>query len=161
MGVAEERARTQDIAWDYFKLLANQRVTHFNLFIVLVCAITAIQIANLHVDIKGNIVSGILSVFQMVICFIFYKIDLRNKFLYKHIEKTIKSIERTYQEESNQIFLQEGVSTQNLRDQENNKAIFTRQLSASQLYKFFYSVVFCMSIIELVISIVFVIQGFA
>lgn len=30
----EIKTKILDMAWDYFKLLAQQRVTHFNLFIV-------------------------------------------------------------------------------------------------------------------------------
>lgn len=152
-----ERSSTLNMAWDYFKLLAQQRVTHFNLFIVFMGAITAILTSNIHTSLKGDITACALSFIQIFLCFIFHKIDLRNKFLIKHTENIIKNIENTYEEENLKIFLLEEKNTDSLRDTEKHKLYFKRQLSTSQLYNLFYFSFFLAGLVELSLSIAFII----
>lgn len=134
----KDKSNALDLAWDYFKLLAQQRVTHFNLFIVFMGAITAVLVSNIHTNLRGNMITCALSFFQMFLCFIFHKIDIRNKFLIKHTENVIKDIERTYENDKYKVFLMEEKRTVSLRNIEKNKLYFARQLSTSQLYNLFY-----------------------
>jgi hypothetical protein len=154
----KERSKALDISWDYFKLLAQQRVTHFNLFIIIICAFSAVIISNIHSDIVGNSIALLLSFFQIFLCFIFYKIDIRNKYLIKHTESTIKNIERTYGDTNNQIFLQEEYATLLLRENQKTKVLLFKQLSTSQLYKLFYVAVFITGTLESLFSSYFILQ---
>lgn len=145
-----------EMAFDYFKLLAQQRVTHFNLFIVFMGVITTVLVSLMHTDVKGNIIACTLSFIQIFLCFIFHKIDLRNKYLIKHTESVIKSIECNYKDKNHQIFLFEEHKTNELRLAERKKIYFARQLSTSQLYKMFYYFFLFAGFVELVLSIVFI-----
>lgn len=80
----ETTTKVFDMAWDYFKLLAQQRVTHFNLFIVFMGVISTVFATQINVDLRSNIIACSLATVQMFICFVFLKIDIRNKFLIKH-----------------------------------------------------------------------------
>lgn len=149
-----------DMAYDYFKLLAQQRVAHFNLFIVFIGVITTILVSLMHTDTKGNIIACTLSFIQIFLCFIFYKIDIRNKYLIKHTENVIKNIERSYENTNNQIFLSEERLTGSLRAIEKKKFYLTRQLSTSQLYNLFYFFFLFAGFFEFILSIVFIVIGF-
>lgn len=153
MASESEKISTLNMAYDYFKLLAQQRVTHFNLFIVLVGAVTAILVTNISTDVKGNSVAAVLSLLQILLCFIFHKLDLRNKFLIKHTESVIKGIETTYTDERHKIFLLEETRTQTLREAEKHKVYFGRQLSTSQLYNLFYFVFLVAGLAELTLAL--------
>lgn len=134
----EIKTKILDMAWDYFKLLAQQRVTHFNLFIVFMGAISTVFATQIYVDYRGNIIACALATIQIFICFVFYKIDVRNKFLIKHTEKIIKEIEKDYDENTPRIFIMEEQSTEALRLSDKKKLYFFRQLSTSQLYNLYF-----------------------
>lgn len=53
----EIELKVLDMSWDYFKLLAQQRVTHFNLFIVIIGAINAVVATQIFVDLRGNLIA--------------------------------------------------------------------------------------------------------
>lgn len=154
--MGERENNTLNMSWDYFKLLAQQRVTHFNLFIVFMGAITAILASNINTGINGNIIACALSFIQIFLCFIFHKIDIRNKFLIKHTENIIKGIENTYGEERFKIFLSEEKNTESLRKAEKCKLYFARQLSTSQLYNLFYYFFLLAGFAEFVLSFAFI-----
>lgn len=145
-----------EMSFDYFKLLAKQRVTHFNLFIVFIGAITTVLVSQINTNITGIIIACTLSFIQVFLCFIFYKIDIRNKYLIKHTESIIKSIEGNYSNINHQIFLSEEKSTNHLRMVEGGRIYFARQLSTSQLYKLFYLFFLFAGLVEFVLSIVLI-----
>lgn len=67
----DSKEKVLDITWDYFKLLAQQRVTHFNLFIVFIGAISAVFATQINVDLRGDIIALSLAIAQVFLCFIF------------------------------------------------------------------------------------------
>lgn len=147
-----ENSKILDMAWDYFKLLAQQRITHFNLFIVFMGVLTTVLLSNINSGLKGNVIAIVLSIIQMFLCFIFRKIDVRNKYLTKHTERIIKLIEETYEDVKTRIFIEEEITTLELR-QDQKKIIFPkRQLSLSQLYRLFYMFFLCIGFIEIIVS---------
>ncbi|MDD4297161.1 MAG: hypothetical protein PHC69_09415 [Ruminiclostridium sp.] len=154
----EEKCVLQ-MAYDYFKLLAQQRVTHFNLFLVFIGVITTVLLSNIHANAKGNIIACTLSFIQVFLCFIFHKIDLRNKYLIKHTENIIKSIEGNYKNTNHRIFRLEEKRTNDLRAAERKKIYFSRQLSTSQLYNLFYFFFLFAGFIGLVLSVFFIATG--
>lgn len=135
----DSKEKVLDITWDYFKLLAQQRVTHFNLFIVFMGAISTVFAIQINVDLRGNIIALSLAIEQVFLCFIFHKIDIRNKFLIKHTEEIIKTFENEFDEGVPCIFLMEELLTKERRLQDKKKIFFLRQLSTSQLYNMFYA----------------------
>jgi hypothetical protein len=155
----KDKSKALDMTWDYFKLLAQQRVTHFNLFIVFIGAITAALVVSVHTDLRGNIIACTLSFFQVFLCFIFHKIDIRNKFLIKHTESIIKNIEKSYENDIYKVFLMEEKSTNALRDKEKSKLYCARQLSTSQLYNLFYFFFMLMGFSVFVFSIILIVQS--
>lgn len=152
-----DKDKVLDMSWDYFKLLAQQRVTHFNLFIVFMGAISAVFATQIHVDLRGNIIAATLAAIQIFLCFIFRKIDERNKFLIKHTERIIKDIEDTFDENTPRIFLMEEKLTENIRLADNKKIYFLRQLSTSQLYNMFYRFFVIIGFVGLIVSIILII----
>lgn len=147
-----------DMSWDYFKLLAQQRVTHFNLFIVIIGAISAIVATQIYVDLRGNIITLALSIAQLLLSFIFYKIDVRNKFLIKHNEQIIKNFESKLKKDIPKIFSTEEKKTKYIRSNEKSKMYLFRQLSTSQLYNLFYSFFSVVGLLEGMIAVVLIIK---
>jgi len=141
-----------NIDWDYFKLLAQQRVTHFNLFIVIVLAIVTIYSSQIGNSVYGNLMSAILAVTQIALSFVFYKIDLRNKFLIKHTESIMMKIENDLDENIPKIFVEEMNKTNIVRENEKKKSPLLKQLSTSQLYRFFFFFFIVVGVFEIVIS---------
>lgn len=156
---SEIEIKVLEMSWDYFKLLAQQRVTHFNLFIVILGAMSAVLATQLYTDLRGNLISLALSIVQLLLCFIFYKIDVRNKFLIKHNEQIIIEYESKFDKRVPKIFYSEKNKTQCIRDIDKRKLFFFRQLSTSQLYNLFYSFFAFVSIFEGVIAIALIISA--
>lgn len=153
----DSKGKVLDIAWDYFKLLAQQRVTHFNLFIVFMGAISTVFATQISVDLRGNIIALSLAIAQVFLCFIFHKIDIRNKFLIKHTEEIIKTFENEFGEGVPRIFLMEELLTKERRSQDKKKIIFLRQLSTSQLYNMFYAFFIILGFVEGIFAIILMI----
>lgn len=145
---SEIELKVLDMSWDYFKLLAQQRVTHFNLFIVIIGAISAVVATQIFMNLRGNIITLALAIAQLLLCFIFYKIDVRNKFLIKHNERIIKNFESRFEKDVPKIFITEEKNTKDIRIAEHGKIYIFRQLSTSQLYNLFYSFFAIVGLIE-------------
>lgn len=152
----KNKEKVLEISWDYFKLLAQQRVTHFNLFIVFIGAISAAYVTQINMDLRGNVIALSLAIIQVFLCFIFHKIDIRNKFLIKHTEKIIKTIESDFEEDVPRVFITEEQLTKKQRLNDKRKIYFLRQLSTSQLYNLFYIFFAVAGIIKIIISIVMI-----
>lgn len=150
----DSKEKVLDITWDYFKILAQQRVTHFNLFIVFMGAISAVFATQINVDLRGNIIAFSLAIAQVFLCFIFHKIDIRNKFLIKHTEEIIKTFEKEFEQGVPRIFIMEEQLTKEKRLQDKKKLYFLRQLSTSQLYNMFYAFFVILGLVEGIFAII-------
>lgn len=150
----DRKEKVLDITWDYFKLLAQQRVTHFNLFIVFMGAISTVFATQINVDLRGNIIALSLAIAQVFLYFIFHKIDIRNKFLIKHTEEIIKTFENEFGEGVPRIFLMEELLTNERRSQDKKKIFLLRQLSTSQLYNMFYAFFIILGFVEGIFAII-------
>jgi hypothetical protein len=146
----------QTMTFEYFKLLAQQRVTHFNLFIVFIGAMSTAYATQIGNSMRGNIIAFVLSLIEIFLCFIFHKIDLRNKFLIKHTEKMLIQIEDRFENTMPRLFAEEVKSTASVRCGEKGKFWAFRQLSTSQLYNSFYAFFSVTGILALVLSIVLI-----
>ncbi|VDN47896.1 membrane protein of unknown function [Petrocella atlantisensis] len=144
----EIELKVLDMSWDYYKLLAQQRVTHFNLFIIIIGATSAVVATQIFVNLRGNMIALASAVAQLLLCFIFYKIDIRNKFLIKHNERIIKNYESRVEKGIPQIFITEEKNTKDIRMSDKDKIYLFRQLSISQLYNLFFSFFAIVSLFE-------------
>jgi hypothetical protein len=109
------------------------------------------------VNLRGNIITLALSIAQLLLSFIFYKIDVRNKFLIKYNEQVIKSFESRFEKDAPKIFIKEEKNTNDIRAAEKGKMYLFRQLSTSQLYNLFYSFFAIVGVLEGVLAVVLII----
>ncbi len=150
----DNKEKVLDMNWDYFKILAQQRVTHFNFFIVFIGAISTVFATQINVDLRGNIIALSLAIAQVFLCFIFHKIDIRNKFLIKHTEEIIKIFEKEFEQGVPRIFIMEEQLTKEKRLLDKKKLYFLRQLSTSQLYNMFYAFFVILGLVEGMFAII-------
>lgn len=114
-------------------------------------AISAAYVTQINMDVRGNVVALSLAIIQVFLCFIFHKIDIRNKFLIKHTEKIIKTVESDFEEDVPRVFITEEQLTKKQRLNDKRKVYFLRQLSTSQLYNLFYIFFAVAGIIEIMV----------
>ena len=118
MDNAYENAR--NYIWNYFELHAKQRLTTFNYYIVISTLLASGYLLAIQ---NVTFLSLLLSIVLMLLSFIFWKLDLRNKQLIKNSENALKFIERKESTQENeeqseilQIFSYEEKQTDALRD---------------------------------------------
>ncbi|MGE0567310.1 MAG: hypothetical protein AB7O73_05120 [Bacteroidia bacterium] len=85
-----------DIAWKYFQQHAQQRYTYLNYFVVFSAFLTTGLVTTFQPDFRAHYIGIGLSIMQIFVAIIFWKIDQRNKFLTKHSENAIKEFESKY-----------------------------------------------------------------
>lgn len=88
-------------AWDYFQLHAGQRLKTFEFYIVISTLLLSGYVISLKEDslIFIGIVIGFLLI---VLSFVFWKLDVRNKQLIKNAEQALKTIEDEVISENNE-----------------------------------------------------------
>ena len=86
----------RDYAWSYFQLHANQRISSFNFFVVLAALLTTGLAGTLKSEFKHDYVGVFLGLSLIVISFVFWKMDQRVRYLIKHAEKALKTIEEQW-----------------------------------------------------------------
>jgi len=87
----EEPLRKQ--AWDYFQLHAAQRLTTFNFYLVACSAIAAGEVASFHKDFNFPALRIVLGCLLIVLSFVFWRLDERNRLLIKNAEAALKFFE--------------------------------------------------------------------
>lgn len=85
-----------ELIWKYFEHHGNQRLTHINFFTVFSSALLVSQYTVLGTNNNLLFVPIVIGIVQIIVSFVFYKIDERTMFLVKHAEKAMVSIESTY-----------------------------------------------------------------
>jgi len=130
-----------DIVWKYFQMHSQQRILHFNYFIVFSTIITTAFITTIqtsHLNYFPNLIIGFIQIF---LSFIFLKIENRNKFLIKHAENIIMKIEKdTFPNEDTNfsLFSSEIIETIKRKKTIKNKLFFQKHLSHGYSYKVIY-----------------------
>lgn len=82
-------------AWDFMQMQAGQRLQTFNFYVVISVALTAGLVTSLkptEVNALGASVAGVMLTF---LCFVFYRLDLRNRELIRSAEDTLKLFEKS------------------------------------------------------------------
>jgi hypothetical protein len=90
---SENDERDRKYAWDIFSLHSSQRIATFNFYITLALAIILATTTVIQPSINVPIIALILSLIIIIISFVFYKLDARNKMLIKNAELALKEIE--------------------------------------------------------------------
>ena len=85
-----------ELIWKYFEHHGNQRLTHINFFTVFSSALLVSQYTVLGTNNNLLFAPIVIGIVQIIVSFVFYKIDERTMFLVKHAEKAMVSIESTY-----------------------------------------------------------------
>jgi len=96
---SSERNKQREYAWNYFQLHAGQRMASFNFFVV-IAALLAVALAGaLKKDSESTIVGIAVGLSLMGVSFVFWKLDQRVRYLIKHAEAALKTLEDGWQEE--------------------------------------------------------------
>ncbi|MGE8422209.1 RipA family octameric membrane protein [Sphingobacterium siyangense] len=126
-----------DLAFKHFVQHAQQRVQHFNYFIVFSSLISTATITTLTSSNKVYLIALVLGSIQILISFIFIKIDDRNRFLIKHSEEIIKQIEISSCTPFALFSTEENVTKMEMA---NDKSFFKRSYSHRKSYNIVYGV---------------------
>lgn len=147
-----------DLAWKYFQQHAQQRITYLNYFVVLSTVLTTGLVTTFQYNFNLPILGVAIGCVQSFLAFVFWKIDVRNKFLTKNAENIIKNIEQEYDADgakSYKLFSDEEELTKELREKEKDKFFLNRQISHGQLYRYLYAFFFIIGLLGATTSIVF------
>lgn len=129
-----------NMTWNYFQQHAQQRIAYFNYFVVFQVCMTTGLLATFKPEFEAYFMGVGIGLLQILISFVFWKIDERNKFLTKHGESALIEFEKKYPflkyDNSNPspifLFSSEEVHTKRLREAQNEKRIWKRQMSHSK-----------------------------
>ena len=130
-----------DLAWKHFQQHAQQRILYMNYFVVFSTILSTGLISTFQINFQMPVIGIGIGLIQVFLSFIFFKIDERNKFLTKHSETSIVSIETLYKEkyESNfQLFSSEIIETERIKKIDKKKFFMNRQLSHGKAYRIIF-----------------------
>ncbi len=87
----------EQLAWSYFELHSKQRMQCFNFFLAasgaLIAATSAILSEVSSADAAMLLLAVPIPVLNLLICFVFWKLDQRTSFLIKHAEAVLQTHE--------------------------------------------------------------------
>lgn len=146
----ELEAAGYNMAWNHFCAHAQQRVYFFNFFIILLGAMMTMQVNSIIKDTGVKWLGFSLGVIQVILCFVFWKVDVRNKFLTKHSENVIMKYEKLFNIKELRLMTIQENDTEKLRKNQKRTNLFTKQYSFSGLINFIYIL---FSIVSIIISI--------
>ncbi len=145
-----------DLAFKHFVQHAQQRVQHFNYFIIFSSLLTTGTITTLQPNVKAYYLGIGLGLIQLFVSFIFSKLDDRNRFLIKHAENIIKRIEKDYRVANLKcypLFSSEEMATENEKKVKKNKICFLKPISHKKSYNLIYSVFGIVGFISFITSL--------
>jgi uncharacterized membrane protein len=144
-----------DLAFKYFIQHAQQRVQHFNYFIIYSSLLTTGAITCLQPNIKAYSLGIGIGLIQLFVSFVFNKLDDRNRFLIKHAENIIKNIEKQTIGTNHNFYplftLEENLT--NKLAQLKKKNIISRPISHKTAYSSIYLVFGIIGFIYFIISV--------
>lgn len=131
-----------DVAWKYFQQHAQQRVSYFNFFVLFSSLLTTGLLASLNSQFNLPQLGIGIGLMQMLVAFVFLKIDQRNKYLTKIGECALIQLESLYSNkidnsEQLTVFTCELSRTSALRERTKKWNPFG-QLSHSQCFQLIY-----------------------
>ncbi|MCG8530144.1 MAG: hypothetical protein MI749_05710 [Desulfovibrionales bacterium] len=99
-----QKNRLRDYSWKYFEYHAQQRLRVFQLYLVLIAAnITAYTALMKHTEQKSCWILGVLGALVILLSFLFYRLDKRNRELVRNGEAALKYLDEqeSFQREGN------------------------------------------------------------
>jgi len=149
-----------DIGWKYFQQHAQQRIAYFNFFVVFSVLVTSCLMTTFQEKFEIHYVGIFLGVCQIIISYVFWKIDERNKFLTKHGENLIQKIENKYilaendlEKEELSLFSTEEKHTCNIRSAQKGKGFLKKQISHSTSFRIIFIFFFLIGLFGMIMSI--------
>lgn len=146
-----------DLAWKYFQQHAQQRIAYFNFFVVFSTILTTGFVTTNQKSFEQHYLGIGVGVIQTFLSLMFYKIEERNRFLIKHSENIIKSIENKYESlgmNSYRLFTMEDEISNQIKTNQKKTFFAFRQIthgfSAKTLYFFFILI----GVAELMVTII-------
>lgn len=150
----KEQSFLQKQAWDYFSTHASQRMTSFNFYIILSSLTATSYFASFKADSNLQSARPLLAGLLCLFAFIFWKLDLRNRFLIKNAEKALKYFEGTQPlDDVAKVFTQEERETGSKRSKGWRRILFWRQhFSYSDCFNLVFLIFFVIGFIGIVSS---------
>lgn len=87
-------------AWDYFALHAQQRLATFNFFLIFSSVLLGALVTTFQKEFRVPFVAVPIGLFLVLLAFIFWKLDSRNKQLVKNAEDGLRSLEEKWKSQS-------------------------------------------------------------
>jgi hypothetical protein len=141
-----------DLSWKYFQHHAQQRVIHFNYFVVFSTILTTGYITTFQNNFSFEPLRIAIGVVQAFLAVFFAKIDERNSFLIKHAEDTIMGFEgRCLSSNEHPGFLFGGEVKKTLSNKGKAKSWLLPLMTHGQLYRIIYGFFFVIGIIEVLL----------
>lgn len=130
-----------DLAWKYFQQHAQQRISYFNFFIVFSTILTSCFVSTFQSSFLLPRLGIVLGGLEVLISYIFLKIDIRNKFMTRQAEKVIQEME--YQcnlsgGKSYSLFTGVAEATASLKLENSGKFFLKKHLTHGQAYQIIY-----------------------
>lgn len=142
-----------DLAWKYFLQHAQQRLQYFNYFVIFSTIITTGIVTTFQYNFQAHYLGIGLGIIQTFLSYMFWKIDIRNKFLTQHAEQIIKKIEEDCcSTDGYKLFTQEDSKTALQTSTDKKSLFFKRQISHSKSYGLIYNAFFIVGIVGIIIS---------
>lgn len=79
--------------WDYFQFHAQQRLTTFNFFMILSSLLIGGMVTTFQKEFRVPALGAGVGVLLMLMSFVFWKLDARNKVLIKNAEDGLRDLE--------------------------------------------------------------------
>jgi len=135
-----------DLAFKNFVQHAQQRVQHFNYFVLFSSLLTTATITTFQPTYKAYYIAMVLGLIQIVVSYIFIHIDHRNRYLIKHSENIIKKIEKD-SKSSYALFSTEAAETSKM------KVIMYPPLSHRKSYNAIYIIFIIVGTLSIITSL--------
>lgn len=133
-----------DYPFRYFELHAKQRMSTFNFFIVLSAFLTTAFVATCQKDFSYPSMSVLVSLNMMLVSVIFWKLDQRVRFLIRHAEFVLESLEK----DEGEVALFSGEREKTKSQKEGVwQGVVNEHLSYSQCFGFMYAIFFVFGVI--------------
>jgi hypothetical protein len=127
-------------AWDYFQLHANQRLMTFNFYLFIAALLTTGLLATFQRQYRAPFLGAGLGVLLVLLSFVFWKLDQRNKFLIKNAEAALRYFESQAAPQDSEadphvskVFLREESTTDSMQS-ENSWRFWKGHFSYSQCF---------------------------
>jgi len=145
-------------AWKYFELHSAQRMQAFNFFLgisgVIITGSSAALVTMQQEHPSAVIFALPMLLLNLIICYIFSKLDQRTAFLIKHAEEIIKELEIADKSPMAKLFLEEEHKTKQLPTLKEMVNFYEANLTYVECFRLTFGVVALLTVAEAMIALV-------